>query len=85
MTWKGNGKVNAIDISKNGSRIASGSGKFVRVLNASTGEVLKILKGHTDDVTSVTFSADSSRVVSGSRDRMVRVQRYLYILYKQML
>ena len=33
----------------------------------------KILRGHTDDVNSVSFSGDGSRIVSGSFDRTIRV------------
>ena len=40
--------------------------------NASTGELLRELKGHGDDVTSVAFSADG-RVVTGSSDRTLRL------------
>jgi WD40 repeat protein len=41
----------------------------VRIWNATTGEVEAELKGHTDWVTSVAFSQDGSRVVSGSVDK----------------
>ena len=40
----------------------------VRIWNAMTGEMEAKLEGHTDVVTSVAFSQDGSRVVSGSRD-----------------
>jgi len=43
------------------------------VWDASTGEVLNVLEGHTDDVTSVAFSSDDRRIVSGSGDKSVRV------------
>lgn len=35
--------------------------------------VSKILKGHTDAIRSVAFSADGSRIVSGSFDKTIRV------------
>ena len=47
--------------------------KSVRVWDASTGETLKVLEGHTDYVMSVAFSSDDSRIVSGSDDKSVRV------------
>jgi WD40 repeat protein len=45
----------------------------VRVWDASTGTELKVLNGHTEDVNSVAFSADGTRIVSGSSDKSVRV------------
>jgi WD40 repeat protein len=45
----------------------------VRVWDASTGEELKELKGHTDWVRSVAFSPDGKHIVSGSGDNSVRV------------
>jgi WD40 repeat protein len=38
----------------------------VRVWDAKTGEQLRELQGHTDYVTSVSFSPDGERIVSGS-------------------
>ena len=35
--------------------------------------MLKVLKGHTEPVTSVTFSPDGKQIVSGSNDKSVQV------------
>ena len=45
----------------------------VRIWNTATGEMGRILEGHSDWVTSVAFSPDGSRVVSGSRENSVRI------------
>jgi WD40 repeat protein len=39
----------------------------------SAGEAVFVLKGHSRGVTSVAFSPDGKRNVSGSRDNTVRV------------
>jgi WD40 repeat protein len=39
----------------------------------TTGKVEAKLKGHTNFVTSVAFSQDGSRIVSGSYDKTVRI------------
>jgi WD40 repeat protein len=60
--------------SPDGTHIVSGSfDGTVRVWDASTGAVIRTLKGHTDRVQSVTFSPDGTRIVSGSGDDTVRV------------
>ena len=41
--------------------------------NLETGEVIKTLKGHSNEVTSVVISNDDKKVVSGSRDRTIKV------------
>jgi WD40 repeat protein len=45
----------------------------VQVWDASTGEALQQLNGHTAEVTSVAFSHDGIHIVSGSYDKSVRV------------
>jgi WD40 repeat protein/serine/threonine protein kinase len=45
----------------------------VKVRDAATGEVVFSLEGHTSSVTSVAFSPDGKRIVSGSTDKTVKV------------
>ncbi|PPQ94743.1 hypothetical protein CVT25_007691, partial [Psilocybe cyanescens] len=64
----------AVAFSMNGTQIASGSDDgFVRIWDASSGEELKILKGHNDGVSSVSFTSDDRWIASGSDDFSVRV------------
>ncbi|KAJ6503859.1 hypothetical protein C8R45DRAFT_1185879 [Mycena sanguinolenta] len=54
--------------------IAAGVGLKIEIWDSQTGElVLGPLAGHTKPVTSVAFSDDGQRLVSGSIDRSVRV------------
>ena len=74
MTLNVHSEVHAVAFSPSGKLIVSGSGdKLVWIWDASTGNELKVLKGHTDSVTSVAFSPDGKQIVSGSGDKSVRV------------
>ena len=67
-------EVVAVAFSSDDRRIVSGSGdKSVWVWDASTGETLKVLEGHTSNVWSVAFSSDDRQIVSGSGDKSVWV------------
>lgn len=66
--------VGALAVSSNDTTIVSGSEDgLVRVWNMGTGEEIKVLIGHTAEVTSVAYSSDNSRLVSGSADYSARV------------
>ncbi|EXJ95094.1 hypothetical protein A1O1_00213 [Capronia coronata CBS 617.96] len=75
QTYEGHSSlVNSVVFSRDGSRVASGSGdSTVRVWDVQTGECQHTLEGHSDWVNSVVFSRDGSRVASGSHDSTVRV------------
>ncbi|MBM84377.1 MAG: hypothetical protein CMJ78_27805 [Planctomycetaceae bacterium] len=63
-----------IATSPDGSLVAAASHDLlVYVWDTSSGELLRSLKGHTDEVMSVGFSVDGLQVASGSRDKTVRL------------
>jgi WD40 repeat protein len=45
----------------------------VKVWDSHTGNVVRTFRGHTGLVSSVAFSPDGKRLVSGSRDKTVKV------------
>ncbi|KIJ35557.1 hypothetical protein M422DRAFT_180537, partial [Sphaerobolus stellatus SS14] len=50
------------------------SGLNIRIWNADTGELITgPLEGHSGSVSSVTFSSDGQRIVSGSDDQTIRI------------
>lgn len=66
----------AFALSGDGCFVAVGDswdGAFVRVLDLATGTQRRQFAGHANDITSVAFSGDGRRVVSGSDDWTVRV------------
>ena len=70
--------INAVAISRDNSRIVSGSNdRTVKVWDVTTGNCLKTLEGHSDNVISVAISDDGSRVISGSHDKTVRLWNLL--------
>ncbi|QRW25831.1 Vegetative incompatibility protein HET-E-1 [Rhizoctonia solani] len=73
-TWSFSKAVNCVVFSRDGSRVALASGWQVIVADAySDRPIAEPLKGHTKTVTSVDFSPDGTRIVSGSDDWSIRV------------
>ncbi|KDR66511.1 hypothetical protein GALMADRAFT_106457, partial [Galerina marginata CBS 339.88] len=67
-------QIFAVAYSSDDKCIVSGlEDSSVWVWDASTGEMLKVLEGHTDAVYSVAFSSDDKCIVSGSLDKSVRM------------
>ena len=60
--------------SPDGSQLASASGdKTVRIWDASTGQEVSQLQGHSDCVWSVAWSPDGSQLASASADKTVLI------------
>ena len=51
--------------SPDNSKIVSGCDKTIKIWNALFGQLVNTLIGHHDSVSSVTFSPDNSKIVSG--------------------
>ena len=61
-------------ISSDGAYALSASwDKTLRLWELSTGQTTRRFVGHTNDVLSVSFSADNRQIVSGSRDRSIKL------------
>ncbi len=65
--------VHGLALSPNGQRLASAGGwdRSVKVWDASSGQELSKLTGHTSQVTSVAFGPDNGLLISGSWDETV--------------
>jgi WD40 repeat protein len=51
----------------------AGEDSAVKIWNSHSGELIHSFRGHTGLVSSLAFSPDGSRLVSGSRDTTVKV------------
>ena len=61
-------------LSNNGKQLITyGNRSNIKVWNLSTGELLRTLKGHSDEINSVAISPDGNTLVSGSDDDTVKV------------
>ena len=61
-------------ISSDGAYALSASwDKTLRLWELATGNTTRTFVGHTNDVLSVSFSADNRQIVSGSRDRTIKL------------
>jgi WD40 repeat protein/serine/threonine protein kinase len=67
------GDIHAVAFSPDGRWVAAGGeGSTVRVWDSHTGDLVRSFRGHTGLVSSLAFSTDG-RLISGSRDRTVKV------------
>jgi eukaryotic-like serine/threonine-protein kinase len=66
--------VGHVAVSPDGRRIAGGlSDRTVRLWDAGTGQVIDILRGHSDVVMDVAFSPDGRELASASYDKTIRI------------
>ena len=82
------GYIFSLAYSPDGKRIISGSrkknpGKYfwsndkivgeIKIWDANTGECLKTLEGHSEDVFSVAYSPNGTKIISGSGDETIKI------------
>ncbi len=73
-TINGLGGVSHAAFSNNGNLVAVGSADHrIRIIDVTTGNIIKILTGHENEVRSVQFSADDKYLISGSLDTQVKI------------
>ncbi|KAF8833981.1 WD40 repeat-like protein [Paxillus ammoniavirescens] len=69
----GSGEVIALCFSPDGTKIACGGDRAVRVFDVDSGDlILGPIEGHTDRVFSVVWSLDGSRLFTSSSDQTIR-------------
>ncbi|KAK9380639.1 40S ribosomal protein RACK1 [Kockiozyma suomiensis] len=64
-------------ISSDGLYAISASWKTLRLWELATGKTIHRFVGHTSDVLSVSFSSDNRQIVSGSRDKSIKLWNIL--------
>lgn len=69
----GEGPVNAIAYSRSANRFAVAAAHSIHIYDANTYKEVIVLDGHTDLVSTVAFSPNGKRLVSGSLDRTMRL------------
>ncbi len=67
------GTGNFVAFSSDGSLLASGSGKTIKLWRVSDGFLLQNLTGHAERISSVIFSPTEAIMVSGSDDQTVKL------------
>jgi len=68
------GQINAVAFSPDGKLLATaGRDKTAKIWDATTGQNLRTLAGHIDQVRDIAFSPDGTRLVTASADRTARV------------
>ncbi len=67
------GPCRCVAYSRDGALVASGSGAKVLLWNAETHELVATLTGHSQQVTSLAFSAEGGILATGSDDQTLRL------------
>ena len=68
------GAVMSVTFSPDGARIAvAGADKAIALWDATSGQLIRSFRGHTDDINAVAFSPDGARLVSASKDETLKL------------
>jgi WD40 repeat protein len=66
--------VFAVRFSPDGKKLASAAGdRFIKILNAESGEMLRRIAGHTGQVLTLSWKADGKMLISGGSDNVLKL------------
>lgn len=66
--------IRSVCFSPDGKLLATGAeDRLIRIWDLTTKRIIKVLRGHEQDIYSLDFFPDGDRLVSGSGDRSVRI------------
>lgn len=66
-------RIQTIQLSADGSQLASGQANTVLLWDTGTWQVVRELAGHTDSIAEVLFTPDGTSLLSAARDGTIRV------------
>ncbi|KAI5956091.1 TUP1 [Candida margitis] len=73
-TTNGDLYIRSVCFSPDGKLLATGAeDRLIRIWDLTTKRIIKVLRGHEQDIYSLDFFPDGDRLVSGSGDRSVRI------------
>jgi WD40 repeat protein len=72
-TLQGENMVWSVTFSPDGTRLACNDGPTISLWDVASGKRIGTLRGHQDQVVSVAFSSDGTRIASGGNDRTVKI------------
>jgi WD40 repeat protein len=65
--------IQCVALSPDGRYALAGSDRHIQIWDLTNVKATRLLKGHTKSVTTVAFSSDGRRALSGSMDRTIRL------------
>ncbi|KAG8761730.1 hypothetical protein FRC11_013429 [Ceratobasidium sp. 423] len=72
-TWNMAGEITALSVSPDGLSVAVSVDRVIHILDARTGRIINRMTGHVGRISSLSFSPDATRIVSGAYDDTIRV------------
>ena len=71
--FNADGGLNAVTFHPNGQTLAAATQKNIQLLDVSSGRPLHVMRGHSADVYSLSFTPDGNTLISGSHDNTIKL------------
>ena len=70
--------VNRIKITSDNKYIISGGDTTIRIWDLLEKKQVAVLEGHTDYIYTLAISSDDEYIISGSKDKTIRIWNFLW-------